>query len=198
MSYVGSEEMTMRPSYIPTEGSWIKSKYSDCICQVQRVITDVFRPRFHLQDRKKENRDGMVLAKRLVDRKWRLTIDNEQLSLFLVEPLSPEEMMRVERFLEENPAAAESFRAFRKEYGILLNVTVNFPDHVASEEVETVFAGLAEKGLTSDEIIGLIESSPLGIKVEPGIHRATLQFYCRDCEVRAQEYVYRSLRVLPF
>ncbi|HOI54380.1 MAG TPA: hypothetical protein PLP01_03955 [Phycisphaerae bacterium] len=156
---------------------------------------DVYRPRFHLADRKRKNRDGMVLARRLLSKAWKPSVDNEQLSLWLVEPLSPEETEQLQRYVAEHHEVMQEFEQFHKPFGILLNLTVDFPGSLTVPQLEAVFSDIKNVGLTSDEIVGHIESSPLGLHVAPGIHRAMLQFYSPECEVRDQEYVYRELRV---
>ena len=187
----------MRPSFVPEVGTWVRSQDSGGICQVQRVIQvhDVYQCRFSLADRKKKGRDGMVLARRLLTKSWAVSIGNEQLSLWMVEALVPQEEARLRRYLAENPRVVEEFREAHEPFGLLLNLTVELPDGITVEQISAMFADIAAVGLTCDEILSRIEGSTLGIKVTPIFYKATLQFYCQDCEIRDREYVFRRLRV---
>ena len=137
----------------------------------------------------------MVLARRLLSREWKPSVDHEQLSLWFVEPLSSEDQERLQRYVAEHHEVMREFEQFDKPFGILLNLTVDFPGSLTAAQLEAMFGDIRTAGLTCDQIVGRIESSPLGVRMAPAIHRAMLQFYSPDCEVRDQEYVYRELRV---
>lgn len=62
--------------------------------------------------------------------------------------------------------------------------------------VHDAFAGIEDTGMTNDEILQQIALSPLADCIASGMSNATLQFLCRDHELRDNEYVFREAEVI--
>lgn len=178
-------------------GDWV---YSDSpgIWRVYRVVQGVHRPRFSLQERKRINRTRIIFCKRFVDKSWKPAFIAE-LPIF-VHPLSDDDREHLEQFIAENPRILQDFEAFQPEQlDFVLNWPLNVPDSVGRDDihrlVHDVFTGIGEHGLTNEEILQRITVSQLAQYVSSGMSNATLQFLCKDHELRDNEYVYRDAKV---
>ncbi len=181
-------------------GDWV---YSDSpgIWQVYRILEEAERMRSSLQERKRVRRDRLVFSKRFVDEGWKPAFANEVASSDLLRPLSDDDRRYLEEFIARNPQTLQEFKSHQpKGIDLVRNLPLNVPTSVKGNEIQRlahdVFSDIGENGLTNDDILQRIATSELVRYTPKTIRNATLQFICKDHELRGNEYVFREAQVI--
>lgn len=181
-------------------GDWV---YSDSpgIWRVVRVVQDIQKLRFSLQDRKRVDRRRLVFCKRIVDESWRPAVSVEVASDAFVHPLSGDDRRRLGEYVAANPQVLNDFEAFEPTMlDHAMDLPLNVPASVGRQGIqrliEEVFAGIKDGGVTNDEILQRIAQSDLERYAARTIRNATLRFLSKEHEIRNNEYVFREVQLL--
>lgn len=180
-------------------GDWVHSD-SPGIWRVYRVIENVQRMRFDLQDRKRVDRNRYVFSKRFLDVSWKPAFAAEVANGEIVQPLSAEQKRRLVRFIEENPRAFAEFEAFDpRDINTVMNLRLDIPLSVGKQRLQElvadVFFGIERKGLTNAEVLERIANSELAGYRTRTVSNAMLQFVSIGHEIRGGEFVFHRAQV---
>lgn len=181
-------------------GDWV---YSDSpgIWRVIRVVQDVQKLRFTLEERKRMDRKRLIFCKRIVDQSWKPAFTTELASDSFVHPLSNDDQRRLDEFITANPQTLEEFEAFQpKGIDRAMDLPLNVPITVGRQDVQRliqdVFAGIGDQGFTNDEILQRLTMSELAHYAPRTIRNATLRFLCKNHELRNNEYVFKEVQLI--
>lgn len=181
-------------------GDWVYSE-SPGIWRVERILQDIQKLRFSLQDRKRVDRRRLVLCKRIVDESWRPTFSAEVVSDAFVHPLPGDDLRRLDEYVASNQQVLKEFEAFEPTMNDhVMDLPLNVPASVGRQGIqrliEEVFAGIADGGVTNDEILQRIAQSDLERYATRTIRNATMRFFSKGHEIRHNEYVFREVQLL--
>ncbi len=179
-------------------GDWI---YSDSpgIWKIYRIIEGVQKFRYDMAHPKRLDRTQTVFSKRLVDGSWRPSFKTEYSDGGFIRELSSEDQMRLNEFIANNPQVMKEFNEYQPEQiGFALNYSLYVPqafiEHI-HKLVEDTFADIEILGLSNEDILQRIGKTELADWVSKGFSNMCLQFYCRDHEIRDNEYILREVKV---
>ena len=182
-------------------GDWVRS-CSPGIWQVVREVPEHFEPRYALEAPQKLATDRLFVLKRLVSDKWKPALAMEAAAVSFMRPLNKADASRLTKLLKEDEVLAAAFESFTQPLELILNLGFALPKKSDfrgfKEEFEAAFAGPLQDGLTSDAIIEVIANSKYASHFNDIPRSATLQFACKDLEVKRKHFIYRALQVHNF
>lgn len=182
-------------------GDWVRS-YSKGIWQVIRAVPDHFAPRFSLAEPKQPYAGPLFILKRIVNDGWKLAFEVEAAHVSLLKPLAKADRLKLERFLADNPESVRKFDAFDKPIHAILNLGFSLPRRSDFARFKSEFAQTFQQplqaGISSDAILKAIAQSPFATNYGENPRSATLQFVCKNHEVKRKELVYRELNIQNF
>lgn len=182
-------------------GDWVRS-HSPGIWQVVRQVPEHYEPRYALDAPQKLSDEPLLVLKRLVSDKWKPALAMEAAAASLVRPLTKADGTKLQRFLNENEPLIIEFEAFSQPVNLTLNLSFALPKKADfrpfQKYFEDAFALPLPAGLTSDAILERIISSQYASNFNDIPRSATLQFACKDLEVKRKHFIYRTLQVHNF
>ncbi len=144
----------------------------------------------------------LFLLKRIVNDKWKPAFKMTSAPESLVKPLNKADSQKLQRFLGENDVVVVDFESFSRPVDAILNLGFALPRRSDfkkfKREFEAIFSVLLAEGLTSDAILKVIAQSDFASHFGERPRDATLQFICKDHEIRRRNLVYRELEVHNF
>lgn len=186
---------------VPAVGEWVQA-YSPGVWQVIGTISGYNRVRQRLDEPKRVEKESVVFAKRLVDDKWRKSFRVESCEAGLIESLDEGQQLRLREYLSAHPDVAQEFAAFRPNLpGFNSGMSFNLPHIPNFDErralVDGVLVGI-EQGLTKDEILERVATSPLAGFESAAPKNITVILGNKGYELRDGDFVFRSYLVQPF
>ena len=182
-------------------GDWVRAS-SPGIWRVVREIPEHYEPRFSLDAPLTLFDERLFVLKRLVDSKWKKALAMDSNHESFLKPLAKADARKLERFREDNPDFLAEFNAFDKSLDLLLNLPFGLAKKSDfrnfKKEVERAFAGPLVSGMTNDAILDIIANGSYATAYGQNPRSATLQFVCRDFEVKRRHFIYRQLNVHNF
>lgn len=180
--------------HIPQEGSWVHS-YSPGIWQVYRIVRGFFELRYSLEEPRRVSKRVLVQAKRLFDEGWKPAFAAESCDAGFISPLTEEEKSCLLQRCKEDDEICKAFQHYTPPpQDFLCNIGVKgeagFQKLVG--RLRTAFRDI-ENGITNTDLLRRLADA--GIEQTP-LTGLTLQFRCRDHELRDNEFVFRSVEVL--
>ena len=119
-----------------------------------------------------------------------------------MKPLNRADSRKLQRFLGENDVVVVEFESFARPVDAILNLGFALPRRSDFKRFkrafEAVFSVPLAEGLTSDAIVKVITQSDFASHFGERPRDATLQFICKDHEVRRRNLIYRELKVYNF
>lgn len=177
-------------------GDWVRT-HSKGVWRVERAVPDHYEPRYSLSDQKQLYVGTLFLLKRLLNDKWRTAFETTAAHESLVKPLTKADSGRLQKYLAGNDAILAEFESYSRPVDAILNLGFALPrrsDFAKFErEFESAFSDPLAKGATSDAILKVIAQSSFASCFGGRPHDATLQFVCKDHEIRRRNLIYREL-----
>jgi hypothetical protein len=182
-------------------GDWVRID-SKGVWRIQRALPAHYEPRYSLSDRKELYAGTLFLVKRMVNDKWKPSFEATVAHESRVKPLNKADSRKLQKFLDENDAVVADFDAFARPVDAILNLGFALPRRSDfkrfKREFEAVFSSPLAEGVTSDGILKVIAESDFASCFGDTPCDATLQFICKDHEIRRRNLVYRELQVHNF
>ena len=182
-------------------GDWVRAT-APGIWRLMREIPEHYEPRYSLETRQTVFEGRLWVLKRLVDNQWKKRFAIEALEESLIKPISQADVRKLELFCEANPDLVAQFDAFNKTLDLILNLSFSLAKksdfREFKEHFEQAFADVLEPGVSNDTILKIIGEGPYAAAYCQTPRTATLQFVCRDFEIKRRHFVYRQLNVCDF
>jgi len=176
-------------------GDWVKS-YSQGIWRAERKIENFYETRRSSNEPRTKSNRIIIISKRLVNDKWKTSFSVESCSLGFIQALSFEEQNTLNEFIRNNEKIMKDFEKFNKSLDLVLSFSFSIDDHIKTDfesYVNQLFSNKVEKGLTSDEIIEIIEKSKLNKYANKNPRNKTIQFISVNQEIEDSEFIYKNI-----
>ena len=182
-------------------GDWVRVD-SRGVWRIGRVVPAHYEPRYSLSDPKELYAGTLFLLKRMVNDKWKPSFEATAAHESLVKLLNKADSRKLQKFLAENQAVVADFESYARPVNALLNLGFALPRRSDfkrfQREYEAAFSGPLAEGMTGDAILKVIAQSDFASHLGDSPRDATLQFICKDHEVRRRNLIYRELQVHNF
>jgi hypothetical protein len=182
-------------------GDWVRVD-SKGIWRIERAVSAHYEPRYSLSDRKALYAGTLFLLKRMLNDKWKPSFETTATHESLVKPLNKADSRKLQKFLDGNDVVVAEFYSFARPVDALLNLGFALPRRADfrkfKREFEAIFSGPLAEGVTSDAILKAIAQSDFASHLGDTPRDATLQFICKDHEVKRRNLIYRELKVQNF
>lgn len=182
-------------------GDWVRTS-STGVWRIERAVPAHYEPRYSLSGRKELCEGTVFLLKRIVSDKWKPAFETTAAHESFVQPLNRVDSRKLQKLLDGNEAILADFESFACPVDAILNLGFALPRRPDfkdfKRDFEAAFSEPLTKGMGSDAILKIIAKSNFASYLGDIPRDATLQFICKDYEVRRRNLIYRELRVHHF